>query len=100
MSEPIWLSAADILALHALQIEENGGDPGMRDARRLESAAQRPRNLHAYGEPSLGEMAAAARLMKAIEAVTANPALHTGDLGGKARTVDVTRAICEALRAG
>lgn len=59
MSEPIWLSAADILALHALQIEENGGDPGMRDARRLESAAQRPRNLHAYGEPSLGEMAAA-----------------------------------------
>ena len=59
MSEPIWLSVADILALHALQIEENGGDPGMRDARRLESAAQHPRNLHAYGEPSLGEMAAA-----------------------------------------
>ena len=48
----------------------------------------------------LGEQAAAARLMKAIESVTANPALHTGDLGGKARTVDVTRAVCEALRAG
>jgi death-on-curing protein len=59
MSEPIWLSVADILALHTLQIEENGGDPAMRDARRLESAAQRPRNLHAYGQPSLAEMAAA-----------------------------------------
>jgi death-on-curing protein len=59
MSEPIWLSVADILALHTLQIEENGGDPAMRDARRLESAAQRPRNLHAYGAPSLAEMAAA-----------------------------------------
>jgi len=59
MSEPIWLSVEDILALHALQIEENGGDPGMRDARRLESAAQRPRNLLAYGEPTAGQLAAA-----------------------------------------
>jgi hypothetical protein len=31
----------------------------------------------------LGEHAAARRLMAAIEAVTANPALHTGDLGGR-----------------
>jgi death-on-curing protein len=59
MSEPTWLSVADILALHTLQIEENGGDAGMRDARRLESAVQRPRNIHAYGKPTLGEMAAA-----------------------------------------
>ncbi len=59
MSDPVWLSVEDILALHALQIEENGGDPGMRDARRLESAVQRPRNLLAYGEPSMGQMAAA-----------------------------------------
>ncbi len=48
----------------------------------------------------LGERAAATRLMRAVEAVTANPALHTGDLGGKARTSDVTHAVCEALRAG
>jgi tartrate dehydrogenase/decarboxylase / D-malate dehydrogenase len=34
-------------------------------------------------------------LMRAIEAVTANPALHTGDLGGTARTEDVTKAVCE-----
>ena len=45
----------------------------------------------------LGEQAAAQRLMQAVEAVTANPALHTGDLGGTARTVDVTRAVCLAL---
>jgi tartrate dehydrogenase/decarboxylase / D-malate dehydrogenase len=45
----------------------------------------------------IGEPAAAAKLMKAIEKVTANPALHTGDLGGKATTVQVTQAICKEL---
>ena len=46
----------------------------------------------------LGEHAAAQRLMQAVEAVTANPALHTGDLGGTARTTDVTLAVCKALK--
>ena len=46
----------------------------------------------------LGEAEAAQRLMQAIEAVTANPALHTGDLGGQARTTDVTAAVVAALR--
>jgi tartrate dehydrogenase/decarboxylase/D-malate dehydrogenase len=45
----------------------------------------------------LGEHEAAARVMKAIEQVTANPALHTGDLGGKATTVQVTQAVCDAI---
>ena len=45
----------------------------------------------------LGEMDAAKRLMSAIEQVTANPALHTGDLGGKATTAQVTQAVCELL---
>jgi tartrate dehydrogenase/decarboxylase/D-malate dehydrogenase len=45
----------------------------------------------------LGEAAAAARLMRAIERVTADPSLHTPDLGGKATTAQVTRALCEAL---
>ncbi len=45
----------------------------------------------------LGEKAAATRLMRAIERVTANPSLHTPDLGGKARTDDVTKAVCAAL---
>ena len=42
----------------------------------------------------LGEDAAAQLLMQAIEAVTANPKLHTRDLGGSATTSDVTRAMC------
>ena len=46
----------------------------------------------------LGEYAAAKRLMAAIEGVTANKALHTGDLGGTARTVQVTQAVIAALR--
>ncbi len=45
----------------------------------------------------LGEDAAAQRLMAGIEAVTANPKLHTRDLGGSARTGDVTRAVCQQL---
>jgi tartrate dehydrogenase/decarboxylase/D-malate dehydrogenase len=47
----------------------------------------------------LGENEAASRVMRAIERVTANPALHTGDLGGKATTADVTRAVCKELAA-
>jgi tartrate dehydrogenase/decarboxylase/D-malate dehydrogenase len=42
----------------------------------------------------LGEPAAAGRLMQAIETVTANPALHTRDLGGQATTAEVTAAVC------
>jgi tartrate dehydrogenase/decarboxylase / D-malate dehydrogenase len=47
----------------------------------------------------LGEQAAAARLMKAIERVTANPELHTPDLGGRANTRKVTEATIAAIRA-
>ncbi|MCM2296090.1 tartrate dehydrogenase [Rhodoferax sp.] len=47
----------------------------------------------------LGERAAAQRLMQAIKQVTANPALHTGDLGGKATTAQVTQAVCDMLAA-
>jgi tartrate dehydrogenase/decarboxylase/D-malate dehydrogenase len=48
----------------------------------------------------LGENEAAARVMKAVEQVTADPALHTGDLGGKATTAEVTQAVCKFLTAG
>ena len=44
----------------------------------------------------LGEPKAAARLMKAIEAVTAKK-IFTPDLGGTARTKDVTQAVIAAL---
>ncbi len=45
----------------------------------------------------LGEPAAARQVMRAIESVTATPALHTRDLGGTATTADVTRAVCAFL---
>jgi tartrate dehydrogenase/decarboxylase/D-malate dehydrogenase len=47
----------------------------------------------------LGETEASARLMRAVERVTADPALHTPDLGGPATTRQVTDAVLEALRA-
>ena len=45
----------------------------------------------------LGEPAAARRLMRAIESVTAQARLHTRDLGGTATTREVTQAVCRAL---
>ncbi|MEO7400056.1 MAG: isocitrate/isopropylmalate family dehydrogenase, partial [Polaromonas sp.] len=45
----------------------------------------------------LGEAEAARALMAVIEQVTADPQLHTGDLGGKATTVQVTQAVCARI---
>jgi tartrate dehydrogenase/decarboxylase/D-malate dehydrogenase len=47
----------------------------------------------------LGEQAAADVLMGIIESVTADPKLHTGDLGGTAKTVDVTNAVLARIAA-
>ena len=46
----------------------------------------------------LGEKDAASRLMRAVERVTADPDLHTPDLGGRATTRQVTDAVIAALR--
>ncbi|WP_028354964.1 tartrate dehydrogenase [Bordetella petrii] len=48
----------------------------------------------------LGERSAAARMMQAVERATADPALHTGDLGGRATTAQVTDAVCRYLNEG
>ena len=45
----------------------------------------------------LGERDAAARLMRAIERVTADPRLHTPDLGGASTTREVTDATIAAI---
>ncbi len=45
----------------------------------------------------LGEAAAATKLMTVIEKVTADASLHTGDLGGKATTQQVTEAVVRLL---
>ena len=46
----------------------------------------------------LGEIEAAQKLMQVIEFITANPALHTRDLGGQATTNEVTAAVCGRLK--
>jgi len=46
----------------------------------------------------LGEKPAADRLMRAIERVTADAALHTPDLGGRATTREVTDAVVAAIQ--
>jgi len=48
----------------------------------------------------LGESDAAARVMRSIERVTRDPALHTRDLGGSATTRQVTAAVCDQLTGG
>ncbi len=47
----------------------------------------------------LGEAGAAAALMRAVEQVCA-AGVMTPDLGGRATTAEVTRAVCEAVRGG
>ena len=59
MKEPVWINAEEILATHEELLERFGGAAGIRDEKLLESALDHPRNMHAYGEPSLSEMAAA-----------------------------------------
>ncbi len=45
----------------------------------------------------LGEKAAGNRLMRAIERVTADKRFHTPDLGGNAKTAEVTAAVIDAI---
>jgi isocitrate dehydrogenase (NAD+) len=47
----------------------------------------------------LGETDAAARIERAVEKVLADPANHTGDLGGKATTRQLTEAVLRELHA-
>src|SRR5216684_33369 len=46
----------------------------------------------------LGQKPAADRLMRAIEKVTADPSLHTPDLGGSATTLEVADAVVQAIQ--
>ena len=49
MSEPVWIDAALIVALHDEELASSGGGTGMRDKGMLDSALERPRNKWAYG---------------------------------------------------
>lgn len=59
MSEPIWLSDALMIDIHAEQLALFGGPAGLRDEGMLHSALGRPQNKFAYGETDLAALAAA-----------------------------------------
>jgi death-on-curing protein len=55
----VWIDAAVLRAAHDEQLAEHGGGAGTRDEGLLESALVRARNLAAYGDPDVAELAAA-----------------------------------------
>ncbi len=59
MNEPVWLLPEVVDEIHALQIEEHGGAPGIRDRGLLESALGRPANAFSYGNGDRLDIAAA-----------------------------------------
>lgn len=60
MNEPKWIGSAIATAIHDEAVYEFGGLAGIRDARLLESALDRPRNLLAHEScASLFRLAAA-----------------------------------------
>ncbi len=58
-SEPEWIVAEVVLAIHEEQLAEHGGGAGIRDRGLLDSALARPRNALAFGEPDSCALAAA-----------------------------------------
>lgn len=54
-----WLDADVLRAIHHEQLAEHGGATGVRDEGLFESAVMRPRNLAAYEQPDVFELAAA-----------------------------------------
>ncbi len=61
MSEPIWVLAESVKAIHKRQIAEHGGGPGIRDSGLLEAALAKPKNtfFYAKGKSSIPDLAAA-----------------------------------------
>ncbi|AHB49449.1 cytochrome C biogenesis protein CcmH [Hyphomicrobium nitrativorans NL23] len=59
MTEPRWITKAQVVRIHAEQLATFGGPDGLRDEGMLESALGRPRNKWAFGERDLAVLAAA-----------------------------------------
>jgi death-on-curing protein len=57
MSEPIWIDAAVVLAIHDRQLIEHGGAEGLRDEALLHSGLGRPLNHFACASPDIMELA-------------------------------------------
>ncbi len=58
MKEPQWLERDTVIIVHEQLVAEFGGLSGIRDDGLLDSALGKPRNLFAYGTPSLFDLAA------------------------------------------
>lgn len=50
MKEPKWLTERMVLAIHQEAVAQFGGSQGVRDARLLDSALNKPRQAFAYSE--------------------------------------------------
>lgn len=59
MIEPVWIEYVLVMAIHQRSLAEHGGIDGIRDKGLLESALFRPKNLLAYGDPTIFDLAAA-----------------------------------------
>ena len=57
MSEPIWIDAADVLAIHDRQLVEHGGAEGLRDEALLHSGLGTPQNHCACNGSDIIELA-------------------------------------------
>jgi death-on-curing protein len=81
LTEPIWVNPAAVVQFHGESLLEFGGSPGTRDAGMIESALARPKNLLAYGQPDLCDLAAA---------YTAGLCQNHGFVDGNKRTAFLT----------
>jgi len=81
LNEPVWVHPAAVTRFHGESLMEFGGSPGIRDPGASESALARPRNLLAYGEPDLCDLAAA---------YTAGLCQNHGFVDGNKRTAFLT----------
>ena len=59
MSEPLFLSVAEVEAIHSKSIREFGGTLGLRDRHTLEAAVFYPQNVYSYSDDDLFDIAAA-----------------------------------------
>ena len=64
--KPVWINEGLVIAVHARQIAEHGGNAGIRDKPLLQSALARPQQLYAYGGPPPDMAALAASLAYGI----------------------------------
>jgi death on curing protein len=81
LTEPFWVNPAAVVQFHGDSLLEFGGSPGTRDAGTIESALARPKNLLAYGQPDLCDLAAA---------YTAGLCQNHGFVDGNKRTAFLT----------